>query len=220
MARQRTARPPAPLTLLRNLEAHKAEFGGDAAEHKLALLVALANARLPSADAVSRLHEALCFLRAHPDSAALLGQVTAMLDRFAERSDLRRFRKQLADTGIAGTTIRYSFFADTARWLSQRFPGALQVVWQGYEQEDLLSQRLPLLATWPETPGLDEISWPAQEWVRRLAGPDTSDADFLITRCQRLGGSAPTPEEALQIEERVRQEKAERRAQENKSQEK
>ena len=37
---------------------------------------------------------------------------------------------------------------------------------------------------------------------------------------QRLGGSAPTPEEALQIEERVRQEKAERRAQENKSQEK
>ncbi len=203
MPRQRSVRRPAPLPLLRRLEAGKAEFGGDAAAQKLALLDALAAAKLPTADAVARLHEALCFLRAHPDDAAVLAKVAAMLDGFAKRADLRRFRNQLADSGIAGTAIRYSFFADTARWLSQRFPGALRILWRDYEREDLLLQRLPLLATWPETPGLDEISWPARDWLRRLAGPATSDADFVIGRCQKLPGSQATREafyEELELE--------------------
>jgi hypothetical protein len=179
----------AALRLLARLEAAKAEFGPGCADTKFDLLRRLEPTRLPTAATVQRLHEVLCFLRAHPDSEALLTKVADLLDRFDERDDLRRFHRQLRDSGIAGTTLRYSFFADTARWLSQRFPGALDVVWRGYEQEDRLLARLPLLATWPETPGLDEIAWPAQDWVRRLAGPDTTDADFLIRRCAQVGGT-------------------------------
>ncbi len=139
---------------------------------------------------MARLHECLCFLRAHPDDAALLAAVTALLDGFHRRADLRRHRRALAESGIAGTSLRYSFFADTARWLSQRLPGALRVRWRGYANADLLLQRLPLLATWSETPGLDEADLSARAWVRRLAGPGTTDADFLIARCQRLGRTA------------------------------
>ncbi|MBL8728317.1 MAG: hypothetical protein JNM25_07805 [Planctomycetes bacterium] len=180
--------------LLRELEDVRSQFGPGMGRRKCELLRQLGKARLPTAAAVSRLHESLCFLRAHPDDAELLAVVTAQLDAFHRRADLRRHRRALAESGIAGTTLRYSFFADTARWLSDRLPGNLRVVWDGFANEALLAQRLPLLATWPETPGLDEVDLSVRDWVRRLAGPDTSDADFLITRCQRLGGSAASRE--------------------------
>lgn len=175
--------------VLAELERVKAEFGGGLADRKRALLDTLVTAKLPTAKAVQRLHETLCFLRAYPDDAAVLARVAAMLDTFDRRADLRRHRRLLQDTGIAGTTIRYSFYFSTAHWLSQRFPGALRVVWKAYGKRQLLRDRLALLATWPETPGLDEIVWPVETWVRRLAGPGTSDADFLIRRLARLGRS-------------------------------
>jgi hypothetical protein len=178
-----------PVALLRALEQTKATFGGDAATQKLALLQALDEVRMPAAAAVLRLHEALCFLRAYPDDQALLEQVATMLLRFDRRRDLRTHRRALMDSGIAGTTIRFSFFASTARWLSERFPGALQILWRGFENGDLLNQRLSLFATWAETPGLDEVDMPMREWLRVLAGPDTTDADFLILRCAQLGRS-------------------------------
>ena len=176
---------------LTELEQAKSRFGEGSSGRKLELLRAFEKVTLPTAKAVQRLHEVLCFLRAHPDDAAVLEQVAKMLEVFDRRSDLRRHKKELADRGIAGTVIRYPFYANTARWLSRRFPGALRVLWKGYEKEDLLSQRLALLATWSETPGLDEISWPMRDWVARLAGPATSDADFLIRRCALLGRSEP-----------------------------
>jgi hypothetical protein len=174
---------------LQRLEDLRSRFGGDAGERKATLLRTLASTRLPTAKAVARLHEVLCFLRAHPDDASLLAQVGDMLDRFHLRADLKRHRKALAESGIAGTTLSYSFYANTARWLSRRLPGALRMVWDGYEKEDLLGERLPLFASWSETPGLDEADLTTREWVRRLAGPDTSDADFLIGAVARLGRS-------------------------------
>lgn len=178
---------PATSKLLVELEQIKSQFGDGVAARKLELLARLAPLRLPTAAALRRLHECLCYLRAYPDDGAVLERVQALLDGFELRPDLRRLRARLADTGIAGTAIRYVFFAATARWLSQRFPGALQVVWRGYDKADLLDQRLPLLASWAETPALDEVVWPMQRWVQRLAGPATTDADFLIQRCARIG---------------------------------
>ncbi len=173
--------------LLSQLEDLVAHFADGTADRKFELLRQLEEVELPTARDVQRLHEALCFLRAYPDHAALLDKVALMLDRFDLRDDLLHHRDELQDSGIAGTTLRFSFFAATAFWLRDRFPGALEVVWDSFENEDLLSQRLPLLATWPETPGLDELDWSAREWIRRLAGPTTTDADFLLDRCARIG---------------------------------
>jgi hypothetical protein len=179
---------PTALRLLAELERLLPQFGSGHADRKFALLHALDARKLPTAEAVQRLHEALCFLRAYPDDQALLDKVVVMLDRFDLRPDLVHQQKRLADTGIAGTALHYSFYADTARWLCTRFPGALEVDWRDYRNEALLLQRLPLFAQWSETPALDELDWSAAEWVRRLAGAD-SDADFLIRGAAALPGS-------------------------------
>ncbi|MCR9243908.1 MAG: hypothetical protein NXI31_02675 [bacterium] len=187
MAGPRTQRRKSATRMLAELERTKSEFGGGHEPRKLELLTALRTARLPSADAVLRLHEALCYLRAVPDSEAVHDLVGVMLDSFDTRRDFRVHREELADTGILGTPIHYSFYADTARWLSRRFPGALEIDWDEYEDDELLYSRLDLLALWSETPGLDEGEFDTADWVRRLAGPHTSDGDFVIQRCARVG---------------------------------
>lgn len=183
-----------PTRWLAELERILSQFGTGHADRKYELLRRLEDAELPNAKAILRLHEALCFLRAYPDDAALLTKVVAMLDHFDLRTDLVRHHKALADSGLAGTSIHYSFYHNTAQWLSQRFPGAMDVDWQTFDRDELLGQRLPLLAEWGETPALDELDLPIAAWVRRLAGPATSDADFLIQRCASLPGSDSTRE--------------------------
>jgi hypothetical protein len=173
---------------LRELERLRAEFGPEPASRKAALLDRLARASLPDRKAVLRLHEVLCFLRALPDDAAVHARASAMLDAFDRRADLRRCHRELADTGIAGTDIAFPFFADTAHWLSRRHPGALRIDWESFANESLLLSRLDMLATWSETPGLDEAELTTRQWVRRLAGPDTTDADFVIRRAATIGG--------------------------------
>ncbi|MFM1870669.1 MAG: hypothetical protein RL398_91 [Planctomycetota bacterium] len=176
-----------PRAKLAALQAILHDFGPGCGDRKFALLHELAETRLPTADDVSALHEALCFLRAFPDHAALLDKVVLMLDRFDQRDDLLQFRERLRDSGIAGTTIRNGFFAVTAMWLQRRFPGALSIVWDTFEQDQLLTNRLPLLATWPETPGLDEVDWELKDWVSRLAGEGRTDADFVLERAAEIG---------------------------------
>ncbi|MCI0433422.1 MAG: hypothetical protein L0271_07220 [Gemmatimonadetes bacterium] len=184
-------RAASPLTSLRALERARQAYGGAAEPRKLALLRGLERRRLRSATAVHRLHEVLCFLRAYPDSAAVLAQVDRMVDSFARRSDVRAHAEALADTGIAGTPIAFPFFTPTAQWLAQRWPDRLSVDWTGVERPDLLERALHLLVLDAEVPAIDEWSFPLQEWIDRLKAPDETDATFLI---RRLGALRASPE--------------------------
>ena len=92
---------------LRRLEALRHVFGDGIAATKRALLTTLARSRLGNTDGVLRLHEQLCFMRAYPDDRRVLAQVNAMLATFARRADLKRHQRELDDTGVAGTRIRY-----------------------------------------------------------------------------------------------------------------
>src|SRR5262245_9375651 len=96
---------PRPLARLAELERIKATYGGGAPAAKRACLADRERAPLPRARDVLALHEILCWLRAYPDDARTLEQVERMLARFARRRDLRRHRRALADSGIAGTEI-------------------------------------------------------------------------------------------------------------------
>ena len=116
----------APAALLRELETIRTEYGPGAARRKRALLSPLARLALLSARDVERLHETLCFLEAFPDGAPLLADVRRLLATFDRRADLRRFRKELADTGIAGTDTFYPFYYPTALWLARRWGDRLQ----------------------------------------------------------------------------------------------
>lgn len=177
------------IALLRRLEILAHEFGHGPAAAKLELLRRLERRSLASAGAVARLHELLCFLRAYPDDSAVLRQVRAMLLGFAARRDLRRHGAALADSGIAGTAIRYSFFAATAARLARRWPDRLHVVWDEFDRSDDLEPMLQLFVLWGETPGLDEAPLDLRQWVDLLRGK-LADGAFVVRSIQ---ASHPDP---------------------------
>ena len=204
--RQRTPKPArSAAARLTELDRIRAEFGPGWPQRKRALLDGLERARLASARAVAKLHELLIFLRAYPDDRALLEQVERMLAGFEQRSDLREFRAALADSGIAGTTIHFPFFAETAWRLAARFPGNLELDWDAVTEPDRLERWLPFVAHPAEAPGLDEIAWSPGEWLDRMRGsdrggtppaPPQGDGAFFL---RRLRTAIPDP----QIFERV-----------------
>ena len=179
---------------LRALERCKDRYGAGCGEAKLALLARLERADLRSAGSVARLHEALCFLRAYPDDARLLAQVERMLARFAARRDLARARAALADSGIAGTVIRYRFFWSTLRWLALRWPRHLAIDRSDGEVADRLASALPLLLTWGEAAALRQLEPPAFAALDRLRARGEGDAAFLARRIAALPGDGFTRE--------------------------
>lgn len=185
------------LDLLDGLERLKTVHGGDAAEQRLSLLRELDRRRLPEPEDVERLHECLCFARAYPDNREVLAQVQGMLAGFSGRSDLRRFRRYLGQTAIAGTEIQFPFFWPTARWLAKKWPGKLHVDWSWWKPEGpkrLVEQVLPLILPYSETPALDSLDRTAKDWLGRLKGEKEGDAGFLIRRFETLPGDRNTRE--------------------------
>jgi hypothetical protein len=182
-----------PTTPLATLERLRLDFGPEAANLKLGLLRQLARAHLRSARAVRRLHEALCFIRAYPDNAALLEQAQAMLAGFARRADLRAHRAALADSGIADTSIHYRFFAGQALWLAQHWPSQLRLDRDDKEAEARIARALPPLLTPAETQALTELKLPGYAALDRLRGTET-DAAFLLHRIAAMPGTTYTRE--------------------------
>jgi hypothetical protein len=177
-------------SLLRQLSRIKDQYGDDYASRKASLLRLLARRRLPSAKEVLGFHEILCFLRAYPDDREILAVVERLLDGFADRSDLRRFSKDLTDSGIAGTPINFSFFWFTAIWLARRWPNQIFVNWPDFENSRKLVDLLHLLLPYSETPALDDLEFPAREWIDQLKKHDDTDAAFIIRRFRALKGTS------------------------------
>ncbi len=172
---------------LRALESARTERGPAWAARRRTALSVLASARLRTVREVERLHEALSFLHAYPDDEVVLERTAALLAGFARRSDLRRHRAALEDSGIAGTRTRFPFFAGTARWLAARWGDHLRVDWRRFGKGAALERLLPLVSLWAETPALDELDLGTRGWVNRLKGPQETDAAFLVRRLSRLG---------------------------------
>ncbi len=175
------------------LERIRDEYGAGSGARKRALLGALARARLRTAGEVVRLHETLCFLRAYPDDARVAGRVERMLRAFARRADLRRHRAALADSGIAGTTIRYRFFWPTARWLAHRWPAELRLDRNDLAAGDNIAGALPHLLTPPEAEWLRARAPEGYDALDALRGRAT-DAAWLVRAVEALPGDTFTRE--------------------------
>jgi hypothetical protein len=189
----------APTALLAELEALRGSYGGDDdAEHKRRLIERLAGRRLATAEQVHRLHEILCFLQAYPDDRALLETVENALAGFGARGDLRRHRRALADSGIAGTDTYYSFYWPTASWLAARHADQLTIDWPEFTNRGKLPGLLSILLPYSEQPAFDLLSLTPQEWLARLKAPDETDATFLIRRFAALPGDTFTREKAYE----------------------
>lgn len=175
------------------LERIRDEYGAGSGARKRALLGALARARLRTAGELVRLHETLCFLRAYPDDARVAGRVERMLRAFARRADLRRHRAALADSGIAGTTIRYRFFWPTARWLAHRWPAELRLDRNDLAAGDNIAGALPHLLTPPEAEWLRAREPEGYDALDALRGRAT-DAAWLVRAVEALPGDTFTRE--------------------------
>jgi hypothetical protein len=142
--------------------------------------------RLERAADVVRFHEALCFLRAYPDSGELLGEVQDILNGFGDRNDVRRNRQALVNSGIAGTSIHFRFFPGSSLWLARRCGDHLTIDWPAFERKGKLEELLEQLALYAETPGLDDYAFEIREWIDLLKGPGETDAAFLLGRLSQL----------------------------------
>ena len=178
---------------LARLERIKAQYGGAVAARKLALLGRLERTSLRTAAQVERLHEALAFLRAYPDDARVQARVARMLERFDRRPDLRRHRKALADSGIAGTDIRYRFFWSTLHWLATRWPDRLSLGRDDEEAATNLDKALPLIAPSATTEWFNAGTLPALAALDRLRGK-RGDAAWLATQIAAMPGDGFTRE--------------------------
>jgi len=143
---------------------------------------------------VQRLHEVLSFLHAYPDDRRVRAQVERMLTRFSQRPDLRRFAAALADTGIEGTPITYSFYWATALWLETKWPGCLSIDWKLFEKGDDLWGVLYTLLPFTESLALDEANISSRKLVECLKQPDETDAGFVIRRVSTSLGDDNTRE--------------------------
>jgi len=139
-------------------------------------------------NALKRLHEAACILRAYPQNASELAEARRTLAGFHRRPDLKRQREALADTGIAGTPIHYRFFWPMARWLAHRYPALLTIDWDEGEFADRLAAALPLVVPAAEAEALRRAALPARPAIDRLRSPQETDAAFLIRRIETLPG--------------------------------
>jgi hypothetical protein len=178
--------PDAMKSVLRELDRRKTDYGDRADRRKQELLRTLKGRRLERPSDVLRFHEALCFLRAYPDSAELLGQVEGILAGFGDRSDVRRHRRALVNSGIAGTPIHFRFFPGSAVWLARRWGPRLSIDWGEFDGQAKLETLLEQLALYAETPGLDEYALEVREWIDLLKGPEETDAAFLLRRVGQL----------------------------------
>jgi hypothetical protein len=185
-----TRRRRSPRALLRELAGLRLAFGAAPARRKRELIAALDRAALPSARDVVELHELLLFWRAYPDDAELLAVVERSLERFGRRRDLRRHRRELGDSGLAGCDIAYPFFFHTAVRLATRFPANLVLDWPAWEAKRELEDLLHLLLPYAETPWVDEASYAPRDWLAQLKGPDEGDGAFLARRFAALAGDS------------------------------
>src|SRR5258708_16808273 len=184
--------PPSLDALLTSLEAAKGRFGrGAAAEIKL-LLDQLARASFPDAKSLTRFHDALLFLRAFPQLAALVPRIEKLLNTFHER--IEKLRETGVDmsafddfdtSGIAGTTMQDTLTFEVARWLVRRFPQNVEIAWEGYEEERAMGSIWPRFIPLLEEDADVEANIPWRSWLDCTRGRQRA-IEWLIRRFERL----------------------------------
>jgi hypothetical protein len=184
-----------PLTLdalLASLEAAKSRFGRGAAAEVEVVLDQLSRHEFRDAQSLLRFHEALLFLRAFPQSAALVPRIETLLNTFHERVekvrelgiDMSAF-DDFDTSGIAGTTMQDTLNFEAARWLVRRIPRHVEIAWDDYEDERAMGsiwpRFIPLLAEDSDV----EANIPWRRWLDAARGHER-DVEWLVRRFEQL----------------------------------
>ena len=184
---------PAKLdAIIADLESAKSDFGPAAARRVRSLLDQVSRREFRDPRLLIRFHEALLFLRAFPQSQALVPRIERLLDTFHERVKIVRRRgadmsefDDFDTAGIAGTTMQDTLNFETARWLARHIPRNVEIAWDDYDEERAWG------ATWPRfIPLLEEdadveANVPWRRWLNS-ARDRKRDVEWLIQQFEGL----------------------------------
>jgi hypothetical protein len=178
--------------LLDKLDAARRSYGSVRNSELVGTLARLAPAKIGDANELVRLHEALLFLLAYPQSKPVPGKVERILKSVRQR--VATLETQDADlspldapevSGIAGTSVTSNFSYPIARWLARKYPQQLSIDWDWIENEEqwsaILPRFLPLLAD----DAMVEAHVPFREWLCAATGRQ-NEIVWLIDRFESL----------------------------------
>jgi hypothetical protein len=185
--------PPTVDALLTSLEAAKSRFGRGAAAEITVLLDRLSRRQFRDAKSLFRLHETLLFLRAFPQSAAIIPPIEKLLNAFHQRIwtlrdlgvDMSAF-DEFDTSGIAGTTMQDALNFEAARWLARRIPGGVEIAWADYEEERAMGSTWPRFVPLLSEDADVEANIPWRSWLDAARGRER-ECEWLICRFEQLG---------------------------------
>ena len=157
----------------------RTHFDAGHSQEKLQLLRELNGVRVRLATELMRLHGALCFIRAFPDTVAHFKAAHTLLMHFEERvlALSAAERLQLDDSGIIGTPIYYAFSFEVATWMARRLGGSVSFHWEDIEEVSRLDELLELMLLPAEADYFDSGYVSGQEWIE-LASKNSGATDF------------------------------------------
>lgn len=124
-----------------------------------------------------RLHEALLFHAAYPESAGVRRKALAMLARIpkmvralaAAGEDLSLFDEP-ETAGVGGTTIGTTFSFDFVKYLVRRHGAHVRADWEAFEGEERLGAAFPRFVPLLEEEALADANVPYERWLETARG--------------------------------------------------
>ncbi len=179
--------------LLTQLEEYRRRFDAGGGTRVLRLLRLLGHQRFTAAAPLIRFHDALLFLRAHPQNAEVARRADVLLSTFHRRvqqlqvagDDLRDFQPEDV-SGIAGTWIEDTLNFFVLRWLLRRYPGELNINWGEWNNDARLAATLPRFLPLLDDDALVEADVPYLAWLRTARGRAERDLNWLFRRFEAL----------------------------------
>ncbi len=172
---------------LAHAESIRLKFGSEYERQRFDLIKRIEAGTFRTPSQVQRYHELVCFARAWPDSPRVLRLTRRITKNFEHRQDLKRFRRRLEGTGIAGTDIAYSFYLPTAKWLAKQWPQQLDIDWNNFEEHDRLDELLKHMAVFAEQQGLNRYGYNGIDRIQKMRGnKKNTDGAFLISLFELL----------------------------------
>jgi hypothetical protein len=147
------------------------------------------------AHALISFHEILLFLRAYPQSPALLRETERILSSFKRRvdklldadADAAYYLAEPEVSGIAGTAFSAIFGYHITRWLYTRHPTRVRLDWEGYEDNGQLAAILPRFLPLLEEEIYVENYFPYRSYLRAAArGNERDTLAWLLQNFERL----------------------------------
>lgn len=179
---------PSTTDFVSQLEESKRQFGAGNERRIEELLALIAARRSPDADSLIRFHEALMFIRSHPQSPRTFRLAEKLLSTFAERvEELRSSGADLTPfdyieySGIAGTAVSGTFSYVIVRFLVDRHRENVSADWNAREKPERLGRVLPRFLPMLYEDSLVEANIPYLSWLHEATGGKW-DLEWLI-RC-------------------------------------